>query len=237
MNSFETKIHGFPYYEKLFKDWIATETIVDENKAIWELKNPENESQKICLYKDRYTLFVYGAYGQYSFDSMTWIADIHTIAYDNLDYQFQKLNNDSKKALYVFDNTQAKDDIITWFKQILNENYSVTDYQVTTAINFLNKYDNEIITPVDDFISDTPSVCEFEDLLKFTCKLLKTVSESDEKADYISFLRNNTSTIDDFEDASQSSLWNIGMITHQSYYITMYALKLCSEKLKSKETN
>lgn len=54
-----------------FDDWEATEQIFDDNKAFWRIKKPNSEYQKVCLYRDGCNMFVYGDYGQFTFDSMT----------------------------------------------------------------------------------------------------------------------------------------------------------------------
>lgn len=234
MSNIQSYLKNKDYYKKLFESWVANEIIIDDNKAIWELKDPSSNCTKVCLYRDGYTLFVYGDYGQYSFDNMTWIADIHTLAYDDLGYQFQKLSKSSKEALFVFDSTTAVNDIANWVKNILTDLYNVSDYQKKIIVKFLKEYD-ESCTPLDDFINEHPSLDEIQDVLKFACKLI-TISYNDERPELISFLRNHSDTLDELEKdcAAYSSLWDAGMITHQTYYVTMYALEICSKKLKKK---
>ncbi len=65
-------INGSEHYIKEFATWEASEQIIDDNKAFWMLKKPGSQYQKVCLYRDGCNMFVYGDYGQFTFDNMTW---------------------------------------------------------------------------------------------------------------------------------------------------------------------
>jgi hypothetical protein len=119
----EERIHNFECYEKKFSDWIATEIIIDDKKALWILKHPDSEYQKVCLYRDGKDMFVYGDYGQFSFDSMTWTGSVYNLEYNNIGYQMEKLNYESKHSLNVFDNVQCEKDIIDWCVEMIERNY------------------------------------------------------------------------------------------------------------------
>lgn len=64
-------INGSEHYIKEFATWEASEQIIDANKAFWMLRKPGSQYQKVCMYRDGFDMFVYGNYGQFTFDSMT----------------------------------------------------------------------------------------------------------------------------------------------------------------------
>lgn len=86
MSRLTENIHDFEHYQKEFASWEATEQIIDDNKAFWMLRNPGSQYQKVCLYRDGCNMFVYGDYGQFTFDSMTWKGDVCNLEYDNIGY-------------------------------------------------------------------------------------------------------------------------------------------------------
>ena len=96
-------IKGSEHYINEFTTWEASERIIDDNKAFWMLRKPGSQYQKVCLYRDGYNMFVYGDYGQFAFDNMTWTGSVYNLQYDNIGYQMEKLNYESREALRVFD--------------------------------------------------------------------------------------------------------------------------------------
>jgi hypothetical protein len=231
MNTLYQKVKHKEHFKKLFESWEATETIIDNNKAVWELKKPGSECCKVCLYRDRYAAFVYGDYGQYSFDALSWIASIHNFEYNNPSYLFQKLNKHSKDALYIFDEETAQKDIINWIKTQMNHHFHISTYSQNQITKFIKEYDY-VSYDLNDFLEKHPSLEDIRDFLEFACELYQ--STCNEKSDYISFLQNHTSIIEEYEDPYSSDLWDAGMIISQSYYVPLYALQICSKKLKRK---
>lgn len=219
------------YYKEKFESWTAQEKAFGDRRFIWELTKPDSMTEKISLFKDGNTLIVYGDYGQYCFSNMTWDGTVYNLDYDNIDYQFSKLDNDSKERLYIFTAEQAKLDIIEWVKSVLRNNNTISETDINHLIDFLNNNDFDY---VDNFISKHETFVEIEDFVTFVYELFKNV-ENEEKAEYIDFLRRNTSIIEDFDvDVYSCDLWNAGMVIHQRYYVAMYALEICSKKLKEK---
>ncbi|WP_310603579.1 hypothetical protein [Anaerosporobacter sp.] len=227
----EDRIIGFEHYQKRFDEWEATEQIIDENKAFWMLRKPDSQYQKVCLYRDSCNMFVYGDYGQFSFDSMTWTGSVHNLEYDNIGYQMEKLCSDSKKALYAFDDSECEKDIVKWFKDRLEERYDVEEENIEKIIDFVDKNGSDSFY-IRDFIEENSfGEYEIESLLEFVGECYKNADEYE----WIAFLRNNTDKLQEFEEAYESSLWNAGKSISQSYFICMYALKVCGEKLKQKK--
>lgn len=91
------------------------------------LKKPESQYQKVCLYRDGCNMFVYGDYGQFTFDGMTWTGSVYNLQYDNIGYQMEKLNHESRESLRVFDESKCVDDIYDWLKEHLEDLYDVDD--------------------------------------------------------------------------------------------------------------
>ena len=121
-----------------FDDWKVTEQIFDDKKAFWCIKKPNSEYQKVCLYRDGCNMFVYGDYGQFTFDSMTWLGSVHNLQYDNIGYQMEKLDRDSKSTLYIYDESQCEKDIYAWLKERLENRYDIEeDVIVPESSDFL----------------------------------------------------------------------------------------------------
>lgn len=231
MSKVYQKIRNKEHFKQLFSSWEASETIIDKSRAIWELKKPGSKYQKVCLFKDDYTLFVYGDFGHFSFDIPTWNASVHNLEYNNPDYLFNKLNKSSKDTLYIFDSEKAQSEIIDWIKKQMNKHYSLSDYSKKLIVKFIKEYDS-ILNDKNDFLEKHPSLEEISDFIDLACELY-SAAEND-KSDYISFLRNNTS-IEEFEELYDSVLWNAGMTISQTYYVNLYALEICSKKLEQKD--
>lgn len=233
MTELKDKMQNFEYYEKEFSTWEPTEIIIDESRAFWMLKKPDSEYRKVCMFRDRYMVFVYGDYGNFCFDQMTWIGSVYNLEYDNLGYQFSKLSHDSKEALKAFDADTCIDDLEGWFIDTLAElkdDYHIENPDKIAKAIFQYIKENDCI-----FFYDEEELCE-----KFNCyeymDLVQFVNNAycncDDEYDWISYLRE--SNLGDFEDECESSLWNAGRKVSQSYYISMYALQVCRDKLEEK---
>lgn len=234
MGSLKDRIQEFEHYEKKFATWEATEQIIDDTKAFWCLKKPDSNYQKVCLYRDGCNMFVYGDYGQFTFDSMTWIGSVYNLEYDNISYQFEKLNYESKQSLKIFDENRCEDDIYEWLRYEIENGYNYKDNEINEIINqFKNLHSTRFY--VDEY--DIEEFCEeyniddLSDILKFVGECLEHIDEYE----WIAFLRN--SNLEDFDEVCESSLWNAGKVVHQRYYICLYALQVCGEKLKNIKEN
>lgn len=233
----EERIDGFKHYEELFKTWEATELIIDNRRAFWQIKDPDSECRKVCLYRDGKDMFVYGDYGQFTFDSMTWLGDVYNLEYNNTGYQMEKLSYESKQALSVYDEDKCKKDILEWMEeQIRNGDYDIIedDSNYESNLDILLSEIKERIVDYGFYVRDfcKEYKCkQIENLLEFVDGLLSNTDEYE----WISYLRNNTSDWSDFEDCYESSLWNAGKQISQSYFICMYAIQVCGEKLREKQ--
>ena len=178
-------------------------------------------------------MFIYGDYGQYTFDSMTWKGDVYNLEYNNIGYQMEKLNYESKQSLRVFDDDNCKEDILDWMEEMVRKNfYDVTDTDEELAA-IISKAKENIV----DYGFDVDEFCEKYDcedlrnILDFTEDLLAHMDEYE----WMSYLRNNTDRLQDFDEPCESSLWNSGKRINQRYFINMYALQVCGEKLKKQK--
>lgn len=212
-----------------FDDWEATEQIIDDKKAFWCIKKPNSEYQKVCLYRDGCNMFVYGDYGQFTFDSMTWLGTVHNLEYDNFGYQMEKLNRDSKDTLLIYDEYQCREDIYEWLKNRLEDRYDYTDDTIGEILDWF-EIEWDFLTPdydIEKFCEDN-NYLDIEDLLLFVNEALHNTDE----CEWVSFLRRTD--FSNFDEECESDLWRAGRCVHQRYYICMYALQKCSEKLMDK---
>lgn len=224
-------IKGSEHYIKEFATWEATEQIIDDNKAFWMLRKPGSQYQKVCLYRDGCNMFVYGDYGQFTFDSMTWTGSVYNLEYDNIGYQMEKLNYESKQSLKVFDDIKCEKDIFDWLMEQLESYYSLDEDELEKVSE---SFDPKTWDSVDDLdieeFCDKNDLSEIEDIIDFTRECCRNIDEYE----WIPFLRSNYNRLYDFGDEPcESWLWNAGKCIHQRYFICMYALQVCGEKLKA----
>ena len=234
MSELKDKIHGFVHYEKRFSEWEATEQIIDKNKAFWELRKPDSNCEKVCLYSDGSHAYVYGDYGVLSFDSLTFKANPYNLSHSHYDYIMGKLNWDCRKSINVYDESACKDDIIEWFWDRLKDDYAysdIDDAHMDKIKEFISQQMEQWFFDEDDTeeFCDENDLTDIHDLLLFTVKALRNTDEFE----WVHFLRSEN--LSDFEDACESSLWEAGKRVNQRYFINLYALQVLSEKLGMSE--
>ena len=226
----EERIDGFESYKNEFEKWEAQEHIIDNKKALWILKKEDSEYRKVCLYRDGKDMFVYGDYGQFSFDSMTWLGAVDNLEYDNIGYQMEKLSHESKQNLYVYDDCYCCEDIVEWLQERLEDRYDLDEETINNVCDWINKnYYSIDDVEVEEFC-DKNGISEIEEILNFAGTCFRHTDEFE----WISFLRNHSCELDEFDEVCESSLWKAGKRISQCYFICMYALKVCGEKLKAK---
>ena len=194
------------------------------------LRKPGSQYQKVCLYRDGCNMFVYGDYGQFTFDSMTWAGSVYNLQYDNIGYQMEKLNHESRESLRVFDESKCEEDIYDWLKEHLEDLYDLDDKIIQKIINFFKESTYIHDSHIDKLCTEN-DINEVKDILYFTKRAL----ENSDEYDWIVFLRN--SNLEDFDDPCESYLWNAGKCIHQRYFICMCALQVCGEKLSKNKEN
>ena len=97
----EDRIYNVEYYVKKFNSWEVKEIIIDDQKAFWEIRKPGSQIQKVSLFRDGSNMYIYGDYGSYSFDKMTWLGSPYNLEYNNLSYQNEKMSYDTKNNVYI----------------------------------------------------------------------------------------------------------------------------------------
>lgn len=233
MKLLERMIDDAKYYKNKFSKWEASEIIIDDKKAFWCLKKPNSEYEKICLYRDGCNMFIYGEYGQFTFDKMTWLGSVYNLEYDNIGYQAEKLNYESKQALRVFSDSACKEDIIDWLQDRLEEYYYLEDEEIKKVLVWIEESSyNFNDFNIEEFVNKT-NLFNIENILKFTGKCFRNVDEYE----WIAFLRNNDDELREFDETFESWLWDAGKRMNQRYFICLYALRVCGEKLKEKNNN
>lgn len=196
------------------------------------LRKTGSQYQKVCLYRDGCNMFVYGDYGQFTFDNMTWTGSVYNLEYDNIDYQMEKLNHESKESLRVFDESKCEEDIYDWLKERLENHYLIEKDIIDNIISYFKQNNDLYYCDVDiEELCEKYDVPELENILNFTQKALENIDEYE----WISFLRRTS--FQEFDEECESVLWNAGKCIHQRYFICMYALQVCSEKLNKQKEN
>ena len=242
MKSVTQKLHNVVHYREEFKNWIATEMIINETQAIWSLQNPLIKTQRITMYRDNYKVFIYGDYGTVIFDQMTWIATPHDLRYDDMGYQSEKLDPNNRKNLTVFDQTECIEDIVYWLYIAVRNLLSDQDIEmhklapdVQTNLTYFIEHYNENNTEDDiNEFCETNQLEELKDLFIFAKEHLSQYVEDEE--DYVDFLTRHTSHLEEFDRlGNQSDLFNAGQTLNQNYYLNLFAMQICSEKLNQKE--
>ena len=231
------RIEGFEDIEKEFSSWEATEIIIDDKKAFWELKKSDTEYRKVCLYRDGCNMLIYGDYGSLVFDSMTWLGSVYNLQYDNIGYQMEKLTHECRKYQYKYDTKRAEEDILDWLTDKLSDCYEELFFDdegeekqfiVNDVIGFFRNTDFINSLKIEDFCIKNDCK-QLQEIMEFTDDCLQHSSE--DELEWLSFLRENFHH-KTFEDPYESTLWNVGQKIDQGYFINLYALQVCAEKLK-----
>lgn len=157
---------------------------------------------------------------------MTWLGSVYNLQYDNIGYQMEKLNRDSKNALYIYDETQCEEDIYNWLEERLEERYCIEEDVTSEIIDWFKENSNRYVINYEiEELCEKYKTPELEGILKFTKDALEHVDEYE----WISFLRRTD--FQEFDEECESELWNAGRSIHQRYFVCMYALMKCGEKL------
>lgn len=217
------------YYKKEFETWEASEQKIDDRKTIYCLKKPDNEYEKVCLYTDGYFMCVYGDYGSFTFDSMTWKGDVFNLQYDNVGYQMEKLSHDSKNSLRVYDDQNCEEDIIEWLKERLKIRYNLEDEFIIKTVDFVKNTDYLSLFDFEEFCEEN-DCHDIKDILEFVGECFDHTDEYE----WISFLR-QSNELEQFDEVCESDLWNAGVEIHKKYFVNMLALQICGNKLKNNE--
>lgn len=232
MPKLEDRITNIEYYRKEFEKWEASEIIIDDDKAIWTLRFPGSEYRKVSLYRDAYNMHIYGDYGRYSFDKMTWWGSVYNLKYDNLDYQMEKMDRHSRKFVYEFDEEQCEKDLMEWFKEYLEQFFEENGEE-----NYDSKIKlaEEILKDTRYFYSDREirGLCTSKGLSEDLSGVIGFVMDMKyhiDELDWLPHLRD--SNLDEFDEPYESSLLSAGKLIDQSFLISLYALKVCGQKLK-----
>lgn len=220
----EEQILGVDNCVKEFNSWDAKEIIIDNAKAFWEIKKPGCNFRKVCLFRDGVNMYIYGDYGNYTFDKMTWSGSPYNLEYNNLSYQNEKLAHESKDSVYVFDEEAATEDIIDWFKEVAINLYNYRETEINLLVEKIDLKNAYI--DVNNFCYEN----ECDDLIELLEFSIELYENSNDEIEYISYLR--SSNLEDFDEVCESTLWRAGKRISQTYLVSLLALKICGEKLR-----
>ena len=205
------------YYKDMFKKWEASKTVIDATKALYELKNPEFKNVKICMYRDGANVFLYGSYGQFTFDSLTWLAAPNNLQYDNISYMIEKLSDESRNAVYTFDENCAKSEILEWVKDRLKYYFALPDARIDATLKYFSceKCDRSAVLENLDFVIAVNT-------------LIESVDNGEES--YRQAVHDNMETLFRYDD-DYENLYNAGQTLSLRFCICMYAMEVCAKKL------
>ena len=146
-------------YREKFANWEISEVIIDDERAFWEIKRPGSTYSKVSLYRDNETMMIYGDYGRYTFNNMTWQGTPANLRYDELGYQMEKLDLTTKDALRIFDEDLCEKEIREWLAmQIQREfNLSPEDAAEMSAMNEWIMAEEHY----EDFFDEAEILCNF----------------------------------------------------------------------------
>ena len=222
----EEMIYNADIYIKKFNSWNVKEINIDDRRSFFEIRKPGSTIEKVCLFSDEYHMIIYGDYGSYVFDKMTWQGKPYNLQYNNLPYQNEKMSFDTKKAVYAFDEEAVVEDIIDWLKEMAVDLYDYEESKINSLVKKI--YFSDPYFSIYDFCYEN-DCDDLMDLLDFCHDLYQN---SDDEIGFISYLRE--ANLYCFED-NISGLWNAGKRISQPYLISLLALKICGEKLSNQK--
>ena len=205
------------YYKDMFRKWEASKTVIDATKALYELKNPESKDAKICMYRDGANVFLYGSYGQFTFDSLTWLAAPNNLQYDNISYMVEKLSDESRNAVYTFDESCAKSEILEWVRGQLEYHFALSDTKVNATLKYFSceKCDRSAVLEDLNFVIAVNALIE---------------GANNGEENYRQAVYDNMETLSSYDD-DYGNLYNAGQTLNQRFCICMYAMEVCARKL------
>ena len=227
------------YTKECFQNWEATEeSYKDTGRAFYMLKNPNNNVEKVCMFRDGFNMMLYGDFGCYHFDEMTWVASPHNLAYNNLSYQMEKLSQDSKAAAYEFLPDKCLNDFFDWAYEKLENHFELEDEEIDTLSEILRDvslYDMSLRGEIMNCLKEEhkKDASEIYSLFLLTARAFSYGVESHQE--WVVFLEEYRDEIEQFDDFYDSGLFDAGWCIKERLLISLYAMQVCSKKLKEKE--
>ena len=220
------------WFKNEFKTWEASEIIIDKNRALYQLKKPNSEYQKVCMFRDGTNVFFYGDYGQFSFENMPCITTPQNLQYDNISHQMDKLNRDNKESIMVFDVENAIKDIIEWGKDRLINRFDISDYGIKTIIRYLNGNIKGCFDAYD-LVEKHPSLVCADDFIDLLDCMIQAVNDGEWC--YHNYLNEHYNELEKYDEVCECNLWTAGKTIHQRFFINLYAMEVCGKKLKQQK--
>jgi len=220
---------------KRFSDWEAIEQIFDDKKAFWMLEKPGSQYQKVCMFRDGNNMYIYGDYGRYSFADMTWYATPYNLQYNNLGYQTEKMRYEDREQIYDFDSSLMVEALKNWTKDRLCDISELSDEKINgiLAAVFDDEYNSYNI---DEYLEEQ-NLEDVDNLEEFLCFVIDARdSECSTRQEWFMFLSEHDLELQDYDNGCESSLYSAGEIYKANFLVSMYAMMVCGEKLKEKET-
>ena len=221
---FEELLCDFEYYKKRFNEWDASEKVFDQDTAAWELVCPSDSTQKVSLYRDKKDIFIYGMYGQSSFNNENEISSAHSLNYEDSYLMLKFLDPAIRESWWDYE--VWKRDFTTWLTDYIEN----AKHDSAKVIEFIEGK-LSCMNP-EFYISDyceRNHCLELMSVISFAWSALRNEHATDDE--WITFLvDSDVYSIE--EDVENSRLWSAGVDINEDYFICMLALSICSEKIK-----
>ena len=226
-------------YVKKFKEWEALEEIFDDEKALYTLRNPNYVKEKVCMYVDgNGFMMLYGEYGSFAFDRMTWQVDPYTLNCHELSYMLGKASKDSEEAIYIFDAEKCKEDLYTWFKLMFDGTKLRDDAKAfgriceildsAAILSTASDYEDELETVLNEFGFYDDDFRK--EVVMFVFNALGNMNDG--KFSWQMFLNNSHGKYENMENDDILELCEAGKKINPSVLISLLAIFICGAKLR-----
>ena len=234
----EENLNTFNEAKESIDKWEASENIIDKSTTVWQIKNPDDRDQYVCLLRNRKDMYIGGCYGIMTFGKMTQMGSVHDFDYDNPEKQMEYMSVYSQNNQYEINPIKFRADIKSWLSDYLDAHYLNND-----AYDMNSDVVAERIVAFCENGGRTPE--EIQDCIKVDN--LRFMDSSKKGAigalfDFVLDCFSHTnheeweallegSRLSIYTDSLAFDLKNAGKSIKQSYLLCVYALDACSKKL------
>lgn len=208
-----------------FRSWNASVTEISKKKAVYELREGCSETRKVCMYRDGCHVYVYGDYGSFDFDSVSWTASPVNLRYDNLPYQFEKLSERSRESIMIYEPHTAVSDIEGWLFEILESECEMTAYKKRKVKELLNDPFGQ-----GGIVDICPALGDLADLVDAAADLVEAALQGREFL--LAALSENASVLQDYDEEYYRLADDCGREVAPNVWISLLALSVLGTKIK-----
>ncbi len=222
-------VKKYDYYREKFGKWSASQVDMGTGMAAYVLQNPEHKVEKVALYRDDNNAFVYGDYGQFTFDSLTWNISPTNIPYNNIGYLLEKMGSKQKEVITVFDSEICMKDVKAWLDDRIETNIPRETREALMEFLDESDWNSEAFEITDEY----QELADYRDEIQFA---LDAMGRMGSREEWLVFLRENVHRLDKIEgDGYESDLWSAGKHLNERFFISLVALEVLGEKLEKEK--